>query len=196
MENTSKKEKTILAIVGMPGTGKSTVVQTLVQDYRLPFLHFGNITIQEVRKRNLPETQDNEKKVRMELRAQYGMAAYAHLSIPIIREILEKQDTMLIDGLYSWSEYTLLRQSIQAKILLICVISRRATRYHRLSIREYRPLTPEEAEKRDFAEIEALEKGGPIALCDYYLTNDASLEELQKSLALLTKELGLKADTL
>ena len=107
-----KIEKKILAIVGMPGTGKSTVVQTLVKDYNLPFLHFGNITMQEVRKRDLPETQENEKKVRMELREKYGMAAYAHLSIPTIKEILEKQDTMLIDGLYSWSEYTLLRQSV------------------------------------------------------------------------------------
>ncbi|NUM36967.1 MAG: AAA family ATPase [Candidatus Brocadiae bacterium] len=192
MEKTDKKEKKILAIVGMPGTGKSTVVQSLVQDYSLPFLHFGNITIQEVRKRNLPETQENEKKVRMELRAKYGMAAYAQLSIPIIHEILEKNDTMLIDGLYSWSEYTLMRQSISAKILLICIISRRETRYHRLAIREYRPLTPEEAEKRDFAEIEALEKGGPIALCDYYLTNDAGIEDLQKALSSLAQELGLQ----
>lgn len=189
MEN---KEKRILAIVGMPGSGKSTVVQTLVQEYSLPFLHFGNITIQEVRKRNLPETQENEKKVRLDLRQKYGMAAYAHLSIPQIAELFKTCDTVLIDGLYSWSEYTLLREALQKKVLLLTIISRRENRYHRLSIREYRPLSPEEAEKRDFAEIESLEKGGPIALCDYYLTNDTGIEDLKTNLHNLAHELGLK----
>ena len=68
-EKHEKHEKKIIAIVGMPGSGKSTVVQTLVKEYNLPFIHFGNITMEEIRRRNLPETQENEKKVRQELRA-------------------------------------------------------------------------------------------------------------------------------
>jgi dephospho-CoA kinase len=59
-------------------------------------------------------------------------------------------------------------------------------------VREYRPLSGEEAEKRDFAEIETLEKGGPIALCDYYITNDGTLEELKNSIHSLAKIFGLQ----
>jgi len=177
----------------MPGSGKSTVVKHLVSHYQLPFVHFGNITIEEVRRRGLPECQENEKCVRQELRKQYGMAAYAKLSLPAIQKYLSTTDVMLIDGLYSWSEYVLLREANIAQIALITVISKRQNRYHRLAIRDYRPLSTEEAERRDFAEIQDLEKGGPIALCDYYITNDGTMAEFEKAIEDLSQELGLKA---
>ena len=186
-----QKSKQIIAVVGMPGSGKSTVIQTLVKEYHLPSIHFGNLTIQEMRKRNLPENQESEKKVRQELRDRYGMGAYAHLSLPEIERLFVTHDSILIDGLYSWKEYILLKEKSPAQIFLVSVISRRKERYRRLAIRPYRPLTHEEAEKRDFAEIETLEKGGPIALCDYYLTNDGGLEELKRSIRDIASALGL-----
>lgn len=189
------KDKKIIAIVGMPGSGKSTVVQYLVKNYKLPFLHFGQITIEEIHKRGLPEGQENEKKVRQELRKQYGMAAYAQLSLPKIKDLLQQHSIILIDGLYSWSEYTLLRTADVGNLILVTVISKRETRYSRLANREYRPLSPIEAEKRDFAEIQDLEKGGPIALCDYYITNDCRLEEFEHAIANIAQELGLEKDT-
>ena len=41
-----------------------------------------------------------------------------------------------------------------------------------------RPATPESARARDFAEIENIEKGGPIAMSDCTLVNIGSIEEL------------------
>lgn len=190
--NKVESRKRIIAVIGMPGTGKSTVVNSLVSKFNLPSIHFGNITIEEIRKRGLEENQANEKLVRQDLRAKLGMGAYAYLSIDRIREILEKHGVVLIDGLYSWAEYIMLRKAELAEISLITIISRRKSRYHRLSIRDYRPLSEKEAEKRDFAEIEKLEKGGPIALCDYYITNDGSVEELEESIKNMANELGLQ----
>lgn len=179
----------IIAVVGMPGCGKSTVVKILVSHYRLPYIYFGNFTLQEVRRRGLPETPENEKKVRQELREMYGMGAYAHLALPEIRD-LASRGQLLIDGLYSWSEYTLLKNASVGEVILVAVISRRQRRYQRLAIREIRPLTVEEAQERDFSEIEKLEKGGPIAFCDYYIPNDGSLEELERAVHHLARELG------
>ncbi|HNZ66658.1 MAG: AAA family ATPase [Planctomycetes bacterium] len=186
-----KSSKQILAIIGMPGTGKSTVIDYLVKKYNLPYFYFGGITLQEVKKRNLLPTQENEKKVRQELRATYGMSAYAQLALPTIQEYLKENSTVLLDGLYSWSEYTFLRKNLTIPIYLIPVISLRENRYKRLAVREIRPLTAEEAENRDFTEIETLEKGGPIALCDYYITNDGTKEELEQATLQMAKKFNL-----
>jgi dephospho-CoA kinase len=55
-----------------------------------------------------------------------------------------------------------------------------ATRHERLAHRTQRPLTLEEAASRDKSEIENINKGGPIALADFTIINEASLEELEK----------------
>ena len=60
---------------------------------------------------------------------------------------------------------------------IISVVADRGIRYNRLTTREIRPLTNEEALKRDVAEIENLAKGGPIALADYYILNNGSVDE-------------------
>ena len=43
-----------------------------------------------------------------------------------------------------------------------------------------RGLTLEEATNRDRAEIENINKGGPIAMADFTVINEASLTELKK----------------
>ena len=43
-------------------------------------------------------------------------------------------------------------------------------------------LTVEEASSRDWAEIENLEKGGPIAIADYYVHNDSTIDSLHQQL--------------
>jgi len=48
-------------------------------------------------------------------------------------------------------------------------------------------LTAEETDRRDAAEIENLEKGGPIAAADYYVTNEGDLDALRASYEELKK---------
>jgi dephospho-CoA kinase len=60
-----------------------------------------------------------------------------------------------------------------------------------LSTRKTRPLTAEEVTKRDYAEIENIEKGGPIANADYTLVNDKNKEKLLKDLGDLILVLDL-----
>ena len=58
-------------------------------------------------------------------------------------------------------------------------------RYERLEKRKTRndkdeknrPLTKDKAKARDYAEIENLAKGGPIAMADYIILNTGTLEE-------------------
>ena len=118
--------------------------------------------------------EENERKMREKLREEHGMGAFALLLLPKIEESLKEHDTVL-DGLYSWDEYVILKNKFP-ELKLLCIVAEKSLRYDRLTKREIRPLTNEEAEKRDIAEIENLAKGGPIAIADYYILNNKNIE--------------------
>ena len=65
---------------------------------------------------------------------------------------------------------------------MVAVVAPTHLRHHRLANRPERPFTTDEATKRDWAEIENLEKGGPIAIADHYIVNDSSLEDLHSKI--------------
>jgi dephospho-CoA kinase len=166
----------LFVTVGMPGVGKSTLVDCLA-DRGWPVVYFGGITLEEVRNRGLEASQTNEKAVRESLREIHGQEAYAKLSLPAVRKHLEQHPT-IVDGLYSWAEYTHLRRELANPIHVIAVCADRQVRYARLANRTARPLPPAEAEQRDIAEIENIQKGGPIAIADFTVLNNGSVEEL------------------
>ena len=98
---------------------------------------------------------------------------------------------MIIDGLYSWTEYTTLKDKFGDSLKVIAIYTSHATRYQRLETREHdesdtshrmRKLTAAEAKNRDYSEIENIEKGGPIAMADYTVSNESSNEELKKQI--------------
>jgi dephospho-CoA kinase len=177
-----------LALVGMPGAGKSLCARHLEVKGYFQY-RFGSIVVDEVARRGLPLTPENERVVREEFRANEGMDAIARRALPILESALERQNCIVIDGLYSWSEYRTLRQHLSGELLVVAIVSERGLRYARLGSREERPLTPEEAERRDYQEIEKLEKGGPIALADYTLLNNGSTDALLGALDALIARL-------
>lgn len=168
----------MVAIVGMAGSGKSEVARIFEQN-GFTRVRFGDVTDEEVKKRGLDLNEDNERLVREQLRKEHGMAAYAELNLPRIDAAL-KNSNVVVDGLYSWEEYLLLKDRYGADFAIIAVWASPTTRYARLSNRAERPLTAEEAADRDRTEIENTNKGGPIALADYTITNESSLADLKK----------------
>ncbi|MGA2158020.1 MAG: AAA family ATPase [Dehalococcoidia bacterium] len=166
----------LVALVGMPGSGKSEVARVF-ESRGYKKIRFGDITDEEVGKRGLELNEHNERFVREDLRKQYGMPAYAVLSLPKIEAALQTSD-VVVDGLYSWEEYKYLKDRVGGKLNLVAVWAPPSLRYERLQDRKVRPLTGEQASARDFAEIENVNKGGPIAMADYTLSNDSTLEEL------------------
>lgn len=169
-------QQPIIAVVGMCGSGKSLVTGHL-KGKGWNAVHFGSLTMRELEKRGLPKNEANERSVREELRSMYGAGAFAVLSLPLILES-RKNSLTVIDGLYSWSEYRILKEEFGENLYVIAVIADKKLRYDRLSVRDVRPLTNREAEQRDFAEIENLEKGGPIAIADFFIDNNGSPEKL------------------
>ena len=162
----------------MAGAGKSEVARVF-KEHGYKTVRFGDITDEELRKRGLETSEENERYVRQQLRQEHGMATYAKLNLPGIDNTL-KSSNVVVDGLYSWEEHILLKEYYSKKFTTVAVWASPATRHERLAQRTDRPLTTEEAASRDKSEIENINKGGPIAMADFTIVNEGSLEELEK----------------
>lgn len=183
-------KKRVIALVGMPGAGKSYCVDHLT-DKGLPKVYFGGITVDEVKRRGLPVNETNEKMVREELRKNEGAGVMAVRMIAKIEELFESgHDVIVADGLYSWTEYKIFKEAFGDNVLIVAIAAPRKLRHERLATRPVRPLTEEEVTAREYAEIENIEKGGPIANADYTLLNDSTKDGLLKDLDALLVETG------
>jgi len=168
----------VISIVGMAGSGKSEVAR-IFESNGFAKVRFGDITDKEIIKRGLELKEENERYIRQQMRKEHGMSAYAKLSLSRIDYLLKFED-VVVDGLYSWEEYTLMKSRYGAEFHVVAVWSSPEKRYERLMIRKVRPLTVEEAVSRDIVEIEDTNKGGPIAMANYFIINGSSLEDLKK----------------
>jgi dephospho-CoA kinase len=162
----------------MTGSGKSECAEYFV---RAGFhrVRFGDATDEECRKRGLELTEANERLVREQFRDELGPAAYAIVNLPRLEADCDECD-VVVDGLYSWEEYTYLSDRFGKALVIVAVAGSPATRYRRLASRKIRSLTTEEAVSRDRAEIEHLNKGGPIAMADYVVVNEGEMPDLQR----------------
>lgn len=174
------KAMKVVSIVGMAGSGKSEVARVFEKN-GFGKIRFGDITDEEIKKRGLELNEESERYVRQQLRKEQGMAAYAKLNLPRIDATLKSSD-VVIDGLYSWEEYTFFKTRYGDRFHVVAVWASPRTRYKRLATRRIRPLTVEEAASRDTAELENTNKGGPIAMADFTIINESSLADLEREI--------------
>ena len=160
----------IIAIVGMCGSGKS-VACDLLEKRGYKKVYFGGVTLAKLKEANLEDTPENEK---------------------YMREIeeLAKSNNVVLDGLYSWDELKILKEKFNTQLNTIAIVVDKSTRYTRLSERIIRALTQAEATKRDISEIENIAKAGPIAYADYYIDNNYTIEDFEKRLDEILKEIS------
>jgi len=185
----------LICIVGMPGSGKSVVADELVKN-GFAFLRFGQITLDIIKEKGLEPIEKNEREIREGLRKQHGMAAFAILNIPKIDEMLKKSD-VVVDGLYSWSEYKILKEKYGGSMSVVAIFAPPELRYERLADRSvegdaaqrFRNVTREAAKSRDYAEIENVEKGGPIVMADFTIVNTGTVEQLKENIREILSEI-------
>lgn len=184
-------QKKVIALVGMPGAGKSFCVDYLA-DKGIPNVYMGGITIDEVNARGLDVNPDNEKMVREDLRAKEGLGVMAQRIMPKIEALFnDGHDTVIADGLYSWTEYKIFKEKFGKNCTIIAITAPRYLRHARLANRPTRPLTEEEVTKREYAEIENIEKGGPIANADYTVVNNDTTDKMLADLNKILTEIGV-----
>lgn len=185
------QDEKVIVFVGMPGAGKSVCVEHL-QAKGVPSVYFGGVTLDEIKRRGMEVNEASEKLVREDIRAKEGKGAYAVRMIKQIEELFEQgKQYVVADGLYSWTEYKIFKDSFGERAIIIAIATGRKDRHSRLANRPVRPLNEAEVASREYAEIENLEKGGPIANADYFLSNSGSVEHLRKDLEELLQKLDI-----
>ncbi len=173
----------IIAFVGLAGSGKSSAVEYLTEQ-GYPKIYFGGILYKELIAAGItPGDWEPEKKFREEIREREGKGFIATRAAKEAHDLINAgQKRIIFDGLYSWSEYKILKHEFPGEMTVIAIVTPKHLRYERMEKRPERPMTNKEVEERDWAEIENIEKGGPIAIADYFVTNSGDVSSLHAQL--------------
>lgn len=178
----------LVAFVGLAGSGKSAAVEYLTEK-GIPKIYFGGIIYKAMEEAGIEVTWESQQKFREEIREREGKDFVVRRAIQEVHKLVQAgQRKIVLDGLYSWSEYRILKHEFPGEITVIAIVTPKHLRYQRMEKRPERPMTREEVDERDWAEIENLEKGGPIAIADYFIHNDKDLHGLHKQLSEILQE--------
>ena len=186
-----KRDVKILAVVGMSGSGKSVVVDYLTKR-GIPKVYFGGMIYKEMERRGIERTPDgeSEKKFREEIREREGKDWVVKQVIEETKNLIKAgQKRIVLDGVYSWTEYKALKQEFPGEMVFLAIVVPKKLRYKRVGERPERPFNRNEIIERDRSEIENLEKGGPIAASDFYILNDGEVAKLHSDLDEILQEM-------
>jgi adenylate kinase len=171
-----QKKKTIIAIVGLPGSGKTEAANYFKEKKGLPVVSFGKIINEYIEKHGLLHTNEVHRQLRMEFRKKYGMEAMAVLNEQKIKDGLKKNNIVIIEGMRSWEEYLYLKKKFpKVRIVILALFVDKDLRYKRLAQRKERPGLY--GEERDISELIESNMGPTIAFADYLIKNNFSKEE-------------------
>lgn len=171
--NKRARRKILLAIVGLPGAGKS-VAARFFKEKKIPVVRLGAITDEVLKKRGLINNLSNNQLIREELRKKYGMDAYLKLNLPKIRELFRQSRIVVVDGLRSYEEY-ITAKKIFKNVFLLAIIADKKIRYQRLKHRKERSSL--RGEDRDLTEVVNINMGSTIALADHTIINNGSFAD-------------------
>jgi dephospho-CoA kinase len=174
--------KKLILITGMSGSGKTTLANQF-RNHGMVIINMGDVIRELAIERKLAQTPDNLGKLAKEIRGKGGDAAVANLSIEKIDNLSE--EIILVDGIRSINEVNAFKEKFET--ILIAVFSSQQDRYFRLKNRRRSddPLDFSTFLARDIREL-GFNLGHAIALADYVIVNDSSLEDFKEK----SKELG------
>jgi len=172
----------IVAFVGLAGSGKSVAVEYLTTR-GIPKIYFGGIIYKAMEEASIEVTWESQQVFREEIREREGKDFVVKRVIKEARDLIDAgQRRIVLDGLYTWSEYKLLKHEFPGEMTVIAVVTPKHLRKQRLAKRTERPMSGQQVDERDWSEIENLEKGGPIAIADYFVHNDRDVAWLHSQL--------------
>lgn len=173
-------KKIILAIVGLPGSGKTEAAEYLVAK-KHPMVSFGKIVNDYIDRHNLPHTEAHHKETRESLRVKHGKEALALLNHDKIKQALLKSKIVIIDGMRSWEEYVYLKKHFSdVEVIILAIHADKASRYHRISIRKSRSKL--QGPQRDINELIGTNMGATIAYADYVIENNSTLDDFKNKI--------------
>jgi dephospho-CoA kinase len=180
------KDKVVVGVAGMPGSGKGVFRRT-VQKMGYPVVIMGDVVREEVKRRNLKPTPENLGKTMLNLRELDGPAAVAKRCIPKLKKATGK--IVVIDGVRSLAEVEEFKKHFPS-FILIAIHASPKTRYQRLFRRKRSddPTNWETFMERDRREL-GVGMGAVIAAADHTIVNEGTLAQLKTEIRRVMKEM-------
>jgi len=173
-------KKTVIALVGLPGAGK-TDAGSFFSEKGCPVIHFGKIINDIIDEKGLEHTEDVHKQTREEVRAKLGIEALAVLNMKKIGKAFTVNQVIVIDGMRSWEEYLYLKKNLhKTRIFIVNVYADKKVRYHRAAHRVGR--RNQFGEERDINELVGTNMGPTIAFADFVVKNNFSKDDFTDKL--------------
>ncbi|MCW4005507.1 MAG: AAA family ATPase [Candidatus Bathyarchaeota archaeon] len=169
--------KLVVGLTGMPGSGKSLVVQT-AKELGYEVVTMGDVIREETAKRGLTLNPANVGKVMLELRAEGGDAVIAEKCVQKIQG--KAAQKIIIDGIRSLIEAVTFKAHFEG-FVLVTVYAPPKTRFTRLSGRGRSDDPPswEVFHERDMREL-GVGLGKAVAMAEQVIINDQTKDALKE----------------
>ncbi|UCG69367.1 MAG: flagellar hook-basal body complex protein FliE [Thermoplasmata archaeon] len=164
----------VIAITGMPGSGKEEFVK-IAQKEGFFVVRMGDVVRDEVKRRDLELSDVNIGNIANSEREKCGMGIWAEKTVPLVKGTL-----VFIDGIRGDAELEVFRKAFGGNMKVVCIQCSSKIRYERIKKRRRKDatMTWEAFCERDERELGwGIDKA--LALCDYVIENEGTLEEFQ-----------------
>jgi dephospho-CoA kinase len=162
-------DKIVVGLAGMPGAGKSLVVET-AREEGYAVVVMGDVVREETQKRGLDPNPKNIGKVMLELREKCGNSIIAEKCIPRIEQ--QESGKVIVDGLRSLSEVDAFKAHF-SRFSLVAVHASPEIRFNRVS-RRRRSDDPDGWDvfhERDMREL-GVGLGNAITMAEHLIINE------------------------
>lgn len=166
----------LILVVGMPGAGKTMVID-VARRLGIKVYNMGDVVREEALKRFNVITPKTMVETSILLRKEYGPKVIA---LRTIEKIDKSLDLVVIDGARSLEELEEFKKL--GETVIVAVHASPRTRFQRLLERRRNgdPTSYEDFTRRDLVEL-GFGVGNLIALADYMIVNESTIEDLERS---------------
>lgn len=165
----------ILAIVGLPGSGKTTAIEA-INDLGC-IVTMGDVVRNEAKRMDIEPSGSNLGKIAQQLRKNEGPGIIAKKCVELIKK--KKDNIIIIDGIRSLAEVNVFRKFWKFPIIAVIVDEKKRLRRLFKRSRSDDPKNLEELKARDDRELnfgldEVLQEA------DYKIYNNSTIDDLKK----------------
>jgi hypothetical protein len=161
------EKKNVIAVLGVPRSGKIEALGYLMAAYDLPKVSFKSVLDDALLESGLPIGYVSQETMKAELRKRHGDDYFVRKVIERIDAVTESED-VLLEGLETSSDYRALRARYGGNLHTITV---------------HLPITNIVREFiHDAMEVVRLEAGGPITITEHLVMNEGDLGKMTQAL--------------
>ncbi|GGC51335.1 AAA family ATPase [Haloferax sulfurifontis] len=177
----------VIGTVGLPGSGKGELAE-VARNAGVPVVTMGDVIREECRERGLDPATDHGK-IATALREEEGDDAIAARSLPMVEDLLESNDVVVVDGLRSGVELDRFREAFGDDFVLVSVEAPFETRAERLLDRDRddSDTDVEALKKRERRELD-FGMGDAMDRADVVIQNTGTLTEYRETITRLFEE--------